>query len=233
MARNKNTKFKRNRSSKEPYDSVLIVCEDTKSSRYYLEGMICYLRLSSVNIQVMPCPTGSDPKNVVDYAANMSERLEKSGNKPDRVYCVVDRDSHQNFDSAKSKIENLGHSYYFIYLEPCYEFWLLLHFKEYSAPFSKTGKKSICDKVNEEFKKEMPEYNKSDPEIFDKLKDKLDIALKNSIRRRAEADRDGSSNPSTNFHELVAYLKNLKSSLELKPSIARALPDFLPIEEKV
>ena len=72
---------------------VLVVCEDTKSSRLYLWSLLRDLRLTAIDI-VGPDQTGhTDPPGIVEWA------IEKRGprRKPsyDHVWVVFDRDQHE------------------------------------------------------------------------------------------------------------------------------------------
>ena len=76
--------------------------------------------------------------------------LEK-GQEFDRIFCVFDRDGHQNYQQALDKIAGspMGKKgkLQAITSVPCFEIWILLHFGYSTAPFVKTGNKSACDKV--------------------------------------------------------------------------------------
>ncbi|VAW44700.1 hypothetical protein MNBD_GAMMA04-1585 [hydrothermal vent metagenome] len=95
---------------------------------------------------------------------------------------------------------------------PCFEYWLLLHFNYITHPYCKTENKSICEKVIQELKCYLPDYEKGISGVFSELLDKMDGAIASSKGVLAEANRNETDNPSTHVHELVEYLKNLKSN---------------------
>jgi hypothetical protein len=112
--------YRRKGPTREPYDSVLIVCEGGKTEPQYLDGLKVAFKLSSANIRVTSA-TGSDPVSIVRFAERLchTERY-------DRVYCVFDRDGHANFADAIGLVRQLG--YREIVSLPCFEMWILLHF---------------------------------------------------------------------------------------------------------
>ena len=191
---------------------ILIVCEDSKSGAYYFEDMASDLELSAVNVRGKEC--GSSPISVVEYAEQTYE-MELPSDSYDRVYCVFDRDQHDSFDSAIQRISNLrasGKPFFPITSTPCFEFWLLLHFKFVAHPYMPTGKRSPCDQTCSDLKteNEWQGYDKGSRKIYAKLAGKkTEIAIKNAKRLLKENEKTGSNNPETNVHELVEFLSSL------------------------
>src|SRR5580693_6587347 len=137
--------YARTGSVREPYDYVLIVCEGAKTEPAYFARLKILRRLSSANIKVMPAD-GSDPMSIVSFAENAA-----AGDNYDRIYCVFDRNEHTTYYPALQRITNSldgkGGRLIAITSWPCFEIWVLLHFKYSSAAFVKTSRESACDKV--------------------------------------------------------------------------------------
>jgi RloB-like protein len=188
--------YSRRGPTKEPYDSVLIVCEGGKSEPYYLNRLRDVYRLSSANIKITPAD-GTDPMTVVAYAEGLAAQ-----DRYDRVCCVFDRDRHDNYDAALAKTAHCG--FHAITSWPCFEFWILLHFRYSSAPLN--SEQALAAVV-----KEYPKYAKGHKTVFDDLNDRLPSALKHGERLHTENIKNGSRNPATKMHELVQYLMKLKS----------------------
>jgi len=55
--------------TREPYPTVVIVCEGKKTEPAYFEGLKIAYGLSNANIRVTPAD-GSDPMSVVAFAEN-------------------------------------------------------------------------------------------------------------------------------------------------------------------
>ena len=91
---------------------------------------------------------------------------------------------------------------------PCFEFWLLLHFTYTTKQFDAPAGGSICDTVIKELKKYLPEYQKGNKDIFEKIQDKLNIAISNAHKVEEFNQTSGADNPSsTSVHLLVEYLQ--------------------------
>ncbi|HEH9407516.1 TPA: RloB domain-containing protein [Aeromonas salmonicida] len=197
--------FSRAKSKRESYDKVLIVCEDTKSAKYYLEGFVLDIGLSSANVKVVS-GSGSAPINVVDTAISCSEPVGEDIY--DQVYCVIDRDHHESFDRAIDKItrhmslRKTKSKFYLIVSYPSFEIWVLYHGRYTSAHFE------YCDDVIREIKKHyINDYDKSDRDIYDRTKSDISDAISNSKRSMKRVGDEGGVNPSTNMHTLIEQLK--------------------------
>lgn len=211
-SKRKNRGLSRKTAEKQPYDGVLIVCEGTKTEKNYFANLITHEKLSSVvNIEIIH-GNGTDPVSVVNTAIEEREKME-SHLPFDKVYCVIDRDEHKKFDDAQKLAKdnqiNLIVSY------PSFEYWYLCHFKYYRAPIVRTGKKSAGDNcvnlLNSEWKTKFQEdYRKNAENIYTKLFDFLETALKNAGLAKQSAEEDDEKNPSTHVDKLVIYLKNIK-----------------------
>jgi len=180
--------------TKEDYDRVLIVCEGKTEVNYFKE-LIGYLKLSTVNIEILDIKQ-TTPDSLFNRAKELYRVSKKQGNPFDRVYCVFDKDGHAKYQQTKSHIDQATpkNTYYYAFSEPCFEFWLLLHFVKTDKPFS-----NFDDlKKDRKFKQYFPNYNKSE-NIFNNLQDKVSIACQNAKH-----------NPHTNVDELIDYLKQIK-----------------------
>lgn len=187
--------FARKESRLKAQARVLILCEDKKSSRQYLEDAARYFR-AYADIKFAHCGK-TDPKGIVQEAV-------KQKYKYDEVYCAIDRDSHENFNDA---IRLAGEKSIDVVVSyPCYEFWLLLHFRRTRKPYAATNRNSPCDSVINDLRKEdgMARYAKGDArDLFRSLIDKLDTARKHAKETLSAAIREAEDNPSTRIHELI------------------------------
>ncbi|MBF0550844.1 MAG: RloB domain-containing protein [Deltaproteobacteria bacterium] len=204
---------KREMAKRAPYDMVLIVCEGAKTEPNYFKVLIKHLKLNTANV-IIDDTAGSSPGSVVKRALEEFQKT-KDYNK---VFCVFDRDTHGDYKAAVDTIRRAqlgkGHSIRAITSVPCFEFWLLLHFKRTEKDYyDRLG--SICDKVIIDLEEFIPDYAKGNTQIFLSLKDKLETAIKHAkqvcaSRETAGIDEDlGTYNPYTNVHELVSYLQEL------------------------
>ncbi len=199
--------LRRKKARRASYDTVLIVCEGEKTEPHYFMELRDDLKLNSANIEITGNTGGSSPMNVVDYGFEHYEEY-------DQTFCVFDKDRHTNYQAALSKIRNKkkrkGHAILPITSVPCFEFWLLLHFCYTTKNFA-TGPGSICEWVIADLKSELPGYAKGTMGIYEQLKERLPTAIENSCKVANYCKSAGTDHPSTQIHELVEYLQNLKN----------------------
>jgi hypothetical protein len=208
--------LKRKKETRDVQSKILIACEDSKSSAFYLEDLAKDLGLSGVKVKGKEC--GSAPISVVKYAIAEYAKSKENGDAYDSVYCVFDRDQHDSFDEAVLKVKNIVSKgkFFTITTTPCFEFWLLLHNGFESQPYQATGDKSPCDHVNSKLKLEWADYGKSKRDIYARTKDKLSDAILNAKQLVIENQKTTSSNPQTNLHELIEFLQCIHKKNERK-----------------
>lgn len=203
----KRKKATRNNPAREPQPRILIVCEDSKSSAFYLEELAKDLGLNAVTVEGKRC--GSAPSSVLAFAQEQYENSVKDRNQYDRVYCVFDRDQHPCFDVTVQSISQKN-KFFSITTTPCFEFWLLLHYPIKVKPYSATQDKSSCDCANDDLKSHWADYGKSKRGVYAFTKDNLQVAVTNAKQLASENLKTGSINPQTNMHELIEYLQSIK-----------------------
>lgn len=204
--------YARRAPKREPYDVVLIVCEGSKSEPTYLRSLLKAYRLSNANIHVMST-VGSDPMSIVKFA---EKEMARQPNEYNRAFCVFDRNGHSNYDAALTRIANSpngrARKLQAVTSWPCFEIWLLLHFRYSTAPFNSTTAESSCDRAIRELLTFLPGYTKGHQTIFDDLASQMSSAITNAKRLNAYNRSCGSKNPSTTIHTLVEYLIRIKRS---------------------
>jgi len=188
--------FSRAKPSLLPQPTVLVICEDSKSGKRYLEDASVHFK---VKVQVEICHCGkTDPLNIVKEAIRRQSKF-------DRVFCAIDRDSHETFTAALGlardhKKIDLIVSY------PCFEFWLLLHFGYHRKPYNATEKQSAAALLIKDLrgKPGFEDYEKGDTQsLFTSLLPQLATAQHVAPKILAEAQASGELNPSTQLHELL------------------------------
>jgi hypothetical protein len=187
--------FARKPAKFKPQPTVLVICEDSKSAKHYLEDAACHFR-ANLQVKITHCGK-TDPLGIVKEALVEQKNF-------DLVFCVIDRDTHETFQAAqnaasKSQKINLIVSY------PCYEFWLLLHFGYCRKPYQASGKKSAAELLAADLRKqpEMQDYDKG-VRLFDLLGEKKRTeASKHARKILDDARNTGEFNPSTALHELL------------------------------
>ena len=98
-------KNQRKTAYRQEYDKVLIVCEGEKTEPYYFKELINHYKISSANVKV-DGSCGSSPKCVLEFAQRLYREEKNKGDAYNRVYCVIDRDTHASYDETITKIQN-------------------------------------------------------------------------------------------------------------------------------
>lgn len=211
MRKGKSRKLRRPHVKREPYDKILIVCEGEKTEPLYFKGLIQHCRLSSANVEV--CDKGGlSPKSILKYAEKLCDEAKRFGDPYDQIYCVFDQDDHESYRNTVENTRKPNHKYplHMITSVPCFEYWLVLHFKYTAAPYASTGKRTVAESVVDDLKKYMPDYQKNQEGLFGRLYCRLDKkAIPHAERSLKEVEVTGSDNPSTKMHILVKKLMNL------------------------
>lgn len=194
--------FGRGKPKFKEQPAVLIVCEDSKSSLTYLRDAKSTLRvLADVEIDH---PGKTNPLGIVKHAIGRKKNY-------DFVYCVIDRDTHEDFDEAMTLARNSDVRMIVSY--PCFEYWLLLHFKFSRKAYTAVGKKSPGDQMVRALKDcdGMANYEKgSQVSLFEKLRgNPLQTARRNAERALNAAIEEREFNPSTTLHTLIAEFERL------------------------
>ncbi len=172
-------------------DRILLVSEGKKTEQNYFKGLAHTLRISIEFRDIDRTSLGS----LFAKAKRIFDKAKREKNPFTQVIFIGDKDNFQNYEQDKKIINNTDNFCAF-FSEPCFEYWLLLHFQPIDKPFNDCGKLQ----ESAEFKKNFPEYDKTNKNIFNNLKDKIPTACKNAR-----------NNPHTNINELVEYLQNIKN----------------------
>lgn len=197
------SRFERRKPSLQQQAKILVICEDTKSSLVYLKDAARYFR-SYADVEITHCGK-NDPLNIVKEAIQRRKKY-------DKVYCAIDRDRHENFDAALALAATHAQWLSVVVSYPCYEFWLLLHFRKTRRAYVGVGKKSAGDLLVKALccEEGMAAYEKGGSEnLFNELIPRLPTARQRAAQVLQEAEGDGELNPSTRLHELVDVFERL------------------------
>ncbi|MDQ0702412.1 hypothetical protein QF043_001204 [Pseudomonas sp. W3I7] len=204
--------LERRRAQRKRYDKVLIVCEGSKTEPLYFEELKDHYELDTANIKISG-DCGSDPLSVVEHGEELYQNEIKNCNEPfDKVYCVFDKDTHHTYNQALLKIATLkpAGTFFATTSVPCFEVWLLLHFRYSAASITASGNKSAGDRALSELTRYMPNYKKGAEGTFLELFNKLTLAKTHAERLNQQSQASGTDNPTTTIVELVEYLQAIK-----------------------
>lgn len=197
--------------------TFLIVTEGTKTEPNYLNALKKELEATNrFNIEISIEGKGKATKALVN---KIVRQIENCNQEYDRVWAVFDKDEFDDFDEAirlaESKSINCAWS------NECFELWLLLHFKDVSAP---TGRKELFEELELAIRNAL---HKNNPEPFfdlSKGNDKI-YELVTSLGSEADAikraaalkskhkttPKPSSQNPCTHMDSLINELRHPES----------------------
>lgn len=203
--RRSGSKIARRHAAKFPSQRVLIVCEARKTEPNYFSGWKKEHYLTSVRIVVVS-GGGLTPIDTIERAVKIAK--DSASDPYDAIFCVFDHDGRPQFDDAVSKLtepicERLN--IFGAYSTPCFEFFLLLH-----KTFSTRAFESYRE-IEPELKKYVPEFDKSDANLYRLFKLDLMSAIDNAQRVRLEAERDSRLVPYTLCDKILSAVLGCSS----------------------
>lgn len=217
-----NDSLKRRVVGRKPNKRVLIVAEGTTERRYFPK-LIKHLDL--VGVDVVICDDNdSAPISIVKVA----EKIARENGKPEQggfhqVFCIFDRDTHETYEAAKSKVLDLSKSALFpskitaITSVPCIEVWFILHFGPYRSPFAASQNKSVGECVVSALTKlkGFGDYQKVVLQgHIAQLLPLTDQAVVNAENGLSDVALTGEENPSTHIHKVIGYMRAVKDEAE-------------------
>lgn len=196
----------------KPKPRLLIICEGRVTEPSYFRGLKSEEQVRSV--EVIVDDEGGTPKTLVERAAlrmKAARRAAKGARdqnlRYDEIWCVFDVDEHPKLKDAKqqAKANNIS----IAASNPCFELWLLLHFRDQRAWIHRHDVQRACTEYIRDFEKEIK---------FSEIRERVEDAVKRAIELQRWQETRGCSddNPSTNVHKLVQRLKELSKSMSLK-----------------
>ena len=91
--------------------------------------------------------------------------------------------------------------------DPCFEFWLLLHFQLTDRPFlSAGGGRTACESVIAALRSHIPEYQKNATGVFRHFNAHVEVAVANAERLMALGSNRTENSPNTDVGNLVNRL---------------------------
>lgn len=195
--------LKRRSPTRQPRQRFLVFCEGQVTERQYFEYIRRLLKDYLLTIEV--AKDRGDPLKLVeaavaarDGAAQHARRDRDDNLRYDQVWCVLDVDDHQRLDAAlKLAAEE---DIRVAVSNPCFEFWILLHYVECRAHLTTAA-------TQRTLKKHLPDYDKR----LDcrAIKGRYEIARSRAqdlAMQHERDDKDKNTNPSSDVWHLVDEL---------------------------
>lgn len=187
---------------KERKRRFLLYCEGEKTEPSYFGGVVRYLRSPLIQLEIGD--RRADPRGLVDLAiahraqARTDARRQRDDSLLfDEVWCIFDVDQHTRLPDAVQKA--FAASIDLAVSNPCFELWLLIHFREQWAFITGAAAQSAVRQF-------MPGYSKTVDYSLLVGKGELAISRAQKMALRAEEAGDKIGNPSTGVWRLVSEL---------------------------
>ncbi|WP_007023102.1 RloB family protein [Saccharomonospora iraqiensis] len=189
--------LRRTRGTRRERPRVLVVVEGVRTEVEYFRGLANHLRASAVSVvDVKVRGVGGKPGDLLDAARVETDGGESIGSPDgyDAAWCVFDVDEHLRIPEIVAAARRAGIRT--AISNPCFEVWLLWHFREYSRH---TDSKTL--------KRELRKHGfhgdcKSVPARFD-----FSLAERAHERALPAAHRDLPENPGSGVALLYAALR--------------------------
>jgi len=125
----------------------------------------------------------------------------------DEIWCVLDHDGREEevrqfavwYERASKR--RGGPRIEAVISDPCFEYWLLLHFEYTTRPFDKVGG---CEQATRMLRRHVNDYRKGDRRFFESLRGLRDTAIEN-----AERASGAGPSPGTDIGRLAQRLREL------------------------
>jgi RloB-like protein len=202
---NRNRPLHRRSPKLQPRPRLLIICEGKLTEPSYFRGFKDAEKVRLVDVVIDD--EGGTPKTLVERAVIKMKAAKKAARRAqdksleyDQIWCVFDVDEHPKLMDARQQAN--AHKISLAVSNPCFELWLLLHFRDQRGWMHRHDAQCACREQIPGFDKEID---------FRRVRDRVDVAIQRAIEldlwqtTRGEQD----SNPSTTVHKLVQRLKNL------------------------
>ena len=201
--RNRKRRPGRRRPFRDPKPRILVVTEGEITEPEYLKGFIRTYRNPRVTVKVVnehdkPMPLVKTAKRYKEDA-EQEAACEKDDNLVyDSVWCVFDIDDHSKIAEAKEMARD--NNIDLAVSNPCFELWLLLHFRDYPGTQPRA-------KIKQMLKKHVPRYNKTVD--YDTYSSGYSEAVIRAERMdcSAKADNESGRNPTTGVYLLTELIR--------------------------
>jgi hypothetical protein len=190
---------------RDPKPTILVISEGKETEPEYLYGFVRACRNPRVKIEVVH--KHGDPQHLVENAKRRKESADEAAAREedenlayDAVWCVfdVDANSHAVIAAAEQLAQRSGIGT--AISNPCFELWLLLHFRENPGMQDRAKMQTMLSK-------HVPEYDKHVD--YARYSAGYEQAVTRATRMDESAEKDGDPgrNPTTGVYKLTDLIR--------------------------
>lgn len=169
----------RRQSLRTPLKTLRIFCEGEKTEPNYINEYLQHFRddKRAAGVKVEKCNKNTPVELVKDAIDRKNSRKSLAG---DEFWVVYDREAASKYPREKHveawNIAKAG-GIKIALSNVCFEFWILLHFLDSSAPYSSYDNLIAESSLRKEFKTRCKcDYDKASPVLFNHIKEWVDLA---------------------------------------------------------
>lgn len=206
--------LQRDSRNRPPRKCVLIVCEGAKTEPMYWRSLRHALGLRTVEVEIVG--EGAEIIGLVDKAIELrNERIEKSKSSNmfaeyDEIWCVVDTErevDNPSWNNGENRAKENGIR--LAWSNPCFEFWLLLHFERIGRSFDGYhAVRKVLKRYIKDYQKNVNYFAKLAPSMHQAIERSKAIHQAQWRNTRRIIDK----NPATTVHELVESMLSISDT---------------------
>ncbi|MDA9918304.1 RloB family protein [Erythrobacter sp.] len=181
---------------------ILLVSEGSKTEPNYL---VEFFRLDGGS-RIEPYAT-RDHNTSPSKLLSQAREILKKDTQFDLAFIVGDRDEFDDFTQAVHAAQNINSTprIKYIFSDPCFELWFLLHFELWDAPIDRQA-------LQGELKRHLPDYEKGDQAIARMLYPDSEVAIENSKLLRGRMEDSESTCPTTLVDILIEDVRKMMTA---------------------
>ncbi|WP_081581607.1 RloB family protein [Pararhodospirillum photometricum] len=184
---------------------IYIFSEGRNTEPLYFEAYAHHV--GDVAVEVICIAAAGVPLTIARHAQEKikyisTKKYKKEFGDSDVVWVVFDRDEHPNISEALQMCAQ--NNIYVGYSNPCFELWLILHFKDFDAGDDRFGIQKKCESI-------CPGYKSSSHKVpeLSTLLPKVEDAERRAEAMEARRREDGAESPRTSVYLLTRHIRNI------------------------
>jgi hypothetical protein len=199
--------LRRRVATRRPRRTFLIFCEGERTEPEYLNALklLASVReVAAVDLRVQTRNGGSVPRTLVSMAVSARSRAIDEEAEIDEFWCVFDVEWPRNHPGLREAVEQAERNSIRVAVSnPCFELWLILHFRDYSAWLNSRTASRIRRELDGSSDKGL-DTTRYMPLIFDAAQ----RAVVLEDRHERDDTRFPHNNPSSGMHRLLEAIRS-------------------------
>jgi hypothetical protein len=193
--------LRRRAPRRNPKTKIIIVCEGKVTEPQYLSELARHCG-ALVSIDLIIKGGMGVPLSILQRAREVLVQRDDEFGQNDQVWAVFDRDEHP--EVARAIHESIAAGISVGFSNPCFELWLVLHYRDFDAPVSR-------GEIQRTLRGLMPKYNPRGPKeiAFADICDAVETAeaRAEAMEARRTNERNERGNPCSTVYKLTREIR--------------------------